>query len=496
VTPDPIATEPVVPDPSNRQSSSWDIRNAPRNYVSLVIFQFGSALFSFASVWLITHYLGSEGYGGIVAIIAASQVAQVFVNWTSYSVVRFGVDEFIETGKIARAFWVRLIILTVNFGFVAVLSSLWFPPLANWLKLPPGFRWIVVLHFAITAFWIHVQSALQGVKMPRVNGFLMMVERLIIFAGLMSLLIAKSLTGTATIWCYIVAPAAMATIGVFRLRHFIFARFEIDREFIRKVVLYSLPLAPMALVGYFSGSYLDAIFVSGMLSTRDLGIYSVATQFNGIIFQLPTIANSLLTPLFITLTVERESQRIDRFFMDVMPTATLVWGFVCILAATIGGIAIPIFFGAEFSAAVLPFWILLAASSIGVPVLIGYAALSNAVSATYISMYAAVFAALANVLFDVLLIPKYGLVGCAAATVIAFAVSVMTFSYLVRRKTNVPLSWLPAAFLPIAASSVIFVISGSGLFAFGSGATVTLLLVVIFRDSFRSSYSFVRRVST
>ena len=107
---------------NERQSANWDIQNAPKNYVSLVLTQTGSAFFAFASVWLITKTLGSEGYGGIVAIIAASQIAQVLVNWTSVAVVRFGVDEFIETEKIARTFWLRLFILLPNLLLVLLTA--------------------------------------------------------------------------------------------------------------------------------------------------------------------------------------------------------------------------------------------------------------------------------------------------------------------------------------------------------------------------------------
>ena len=79
MTPDAII-EPQITQPTSheRQSSSWDIRNAPRNYAALVAYQVLSAAFSFGAVWLITRHLGSEGYGGIVAIIAASQVATGF----------------------------------------------------------------------------------------------------------------------------------------------------------------------------------------------------------------------------------------------------------------------------------------------------------------------------------------------------------------------------------------------------------------------------------
>ena len=220
--PEKIAFAPTSAAPTDshteRQSSSWDIRNAPRNYISLVAFQVGSALFAFGSVWLITRYLGSEGYGGIVAVIAASQVAQVLVQWTSLSVVRFGVDEFVETAHIARIFWTRFIILAVNLVLVLATAILWFPPLADWLRLSPDKFWLVVLHFGVTALWLHVQMGLQGAKMLRGQGFLQMSERLIILAGILVLIASGHLTFYWSVMCYIAGPALMVFAGLFRLR--------------------------------------------------------------------------------------------------------------------------------------------------------------------------------------------------------------------------------------------------------------------------------------
>ena len=198
---------------SERQSSRWDIRNAPRNYLSLVGFQIGSAVFSFASVWLITRYLGSTGYGGVVAVIAASQVAQVMVNWTSAAVVRFGVDEFVENATIARTFWVRSIILVINLAVILAISPFWFAPLAGWLKLSSAMLGLVLGHFVVTVLWVHIQMSLQGAKMIRVQGLLQMLERTLIFAAILSLAAAQTIQLSYVVICYIVAPGAMAIIG-------------------------------------------------------------------------------------------------------------------------------------------------------------------------------------------------------------------------------------------------------------------------------------------
>ena len=444
----PIAFETAKSAIAERQSSSWDIRNAPRNYAALILFQIASAAFSFVSVWLLTRRLGSEGYGGIVAVIAASQVAQVFVNWTSIAVVRYGVDEFVDTARIARTFWIRLSVLFVNLVLVLSLSALWFPPLAEWLKLSSGAFWLVVAHFCVTAFWLHVQVSLQGAKLLRFQSLLQMLERLFILIGILGLIASNRIEFYWAIICYIAAPAAMILIGVIRLRPLILSHFSFDRPFVEKILVFSIPLLPFTLVGYFAGSYVDAVFISKFLSIRDLGIYSIATQINGIAMQLPLLANTILLPLFITLAAESDRQRSFSYFRNILPGLTLLWGVGCGILAFAGYLMIPAIFGTEFGGSSVPLWILLTASVVSFPVAIGYSALSNAASTTWIPMTATIISAAVNIVGNFLLIPKYGMAGCAWATLLAFFTSAAVFAILLKSTAQMPVSWTFLAAVP------------------------------------------------
>jgi len=239
----------VLSNISERQTSDWDVRAAPGNYAALVLTQGGSALASFASIWILTRVLSAGGYGGIVAMIAASWVAQVLINWTAVAVVRFGVDEFVERGVIASIFWLRLTILLLNGAIVLSLAGFWLPPLARWLKLGPETYPYILLHFAATALWIHVQHSLQGAKLPRVQGLLLMGERVLIFCALAILAFANRLEIRTAILCYVGAALLMSIAGIYRLRHLIFHRWKLDWAFARKITAFSLPLLPFSLVG-------------------------------------------------------------------------------------------------------------------------------------------------------------------------------------------------------------------------------------------------------
>lgn len=477
---------------SERQSSDWDVRNAPRNYVLLVLLQGGVVVFGFAAIWLLTRTFGSQGYGGIVAVIAASQIAQVCVNWTSFSLVRFGVDEFVETQKIAKIFWTRFSILVINIVLSILIAKLWYPYIATSFNFLPETYWLVFAHFVALALSIHVQLSLQGAKMPRIQGILLMTERILILAGILFFLAIDKLYISSAILCYIGGSAGATLFGLFWLRNYIWTSFPLDFEFYKKVIVFSLPMLPFTLIGYFSGNHIDYVFVSRFLSTRDLGVYSVAAQMSGIMLQVPTVANSLLIPLFVTLQKEEQNNKIERFFKDVLPLLSLAWSILCCLGGFAGYYVIPLMFGEQFAGAAVPWVVLTTAVALSFPVLVGYSALSQAISATYIAMFAAIFAAGINILLNFILIPRFGLIGCAWSTVIAQSASVICFAYLLRRSVNIAVYRTILSILPALTGAIAFTITLNAFWSLAASAVVILVVAYWERTSIPKAFNFIR----
>jgi O-antigen/teichoic acid export membrane protein len=328
--------------------------------------------------------------------------------------------------------------------------------------------------------------------MPRLQGGLLMIERALIFSGLLVLLASDKLNAVSGMFIYAATPLLMVFIGLFYLRKLIFARFSLDKLFIKKMVSFSLPLLPFTLIGYFSGSYFDAMFITNFLSTRDLGIYSVATQINGIALQFPTLANSLLLPLFISLQKESQSQRTFNYFRNVLPSLTLLWGIACAMMAFFGYFVVPLIFGAEFSEAIPALWILLTASAISLPAFLGYFPFSNSASTTYISMFAAIFSAVANITANFWLIPKFGLEGCAWATVIAYFVSISTFALFLRRFMKIPFSWNFIAMLPALGGGLSFSLTENNWLSLCFCLVTSFFIAYWFRGSIHQTLAFLK----
>lgn len=478
---------------NERQSSDWDIRNAPRNYAWLVISQLASALFSFASVWLITKTIGAEGYGGVVALIAASQVVQIFVNWSSTALIRFGVEEFVVTGKITKSFWSRSAIFFPNVAAVLILSYFWLPPLAGWLKIPTSSTWLIPLHICSTALWLHFQYALQGAKLLRLQGAMLVVERALTFFVLLALVGLDQAGVGSFLLSYIIPPLVMSIASCVGLRAFIDLKLDIYSEQSRQMLVFSLPLIPFTLIGYLSTSQLDALFINQIMSKSDLGIYAIAAQISGLTLQLPIIANGVLLSMFVSLKANRKDSAIAGFFHNIVPSLTLAWGGFCAVLSVACGLLIPLVFGDKFLPATKPLWILLAASTPVFPILIGLATLSNTYSRTYISLVASVLSAFANISLNLTLIPSFGFVGSAWATGGAAVASLIAFYFLLRRDNLLASNWIFVAILPAIAGAVAVTFDLGLVAALGVTSLTSLLVAYYWIESIRQAVLILKK---
>ena len=469
---------------ADRRDAGWDLRQGPKNYATLVVAQVASGLLSFAAVWLTTRMLGSAGYGGVIAIIAASQaIGQLAVNWTAVSLSRYGVQEFVETGRLAKSFWTRFWIFLPNVLLVIATSPLWLPPLSSLLKLPPRAHFFVLGHFLCNALWVHIQQGLQGAKLMRLQGSLLTFERVLVLL----IVVACYLSGTASFLtialAYIFAPLGASVAGLFALRKLIFPVSLIDRTLLPSMLKFSLPILPASFVGYMTTNYLDAFFITHYLSAAALGVYSVAYLISGTALQLPLLVGTVMMPLLVTLQVAEGGERAERVLHNVLPLLTLAWGTACAFMAAIGSYLLPLIFGVQFQGVTELLWPLMAAAALAGPALMGYAPFSNAKAATHLYMVSAASAALVNVALNYLLIPRYGLLGCAWATTAAYGVNVLVLITLVDWKFLPTRTWTLQATLPAVLGAGFASWSGRHLIALAVTMSVTILLAIIHRRS-------------
>jgi O-antigen/teichoic acid export membrane protein len=457
---------------AERRHARWDVQSAPRNYVTLVVNQAVSICASFGAVLLASRLLGPGGYGLLVAVMAAaSLVMQLAVQWSATSVTRFGVEEFVRSGRIASTFWGRGGALAIKLALVAATLPLWFPVVARWFHVADEDRGALLAYLIASATWLHLQQSLQAAKLPRLQATLLTVERLLLLGSLLAMLLLGGATPRAVLMAYVLPSVVVSTIALIRLRRLILP-IGSSLDVVRRILRFSLPLMPTALVGYLASSQLDSIFILRYLSESALGRYAIAYQVAGAFMQLPLLAGTLVLPLLLSTAAARREQGLPPealgMMRDILPAATLLWSAACIVAGVAGYYLLPLVIGARFEGAAELLSPLMAVSAISGPVLMGLFPLANAYSMTHIIAINATLGAIANVGLDVLLIPRFGLLGCAWATVLAAVCSLLITDFFVSRKVLRGSTWVVEATLaPIAVALLALRLPSLGASALG-----------------------------
>ena len=159
----------------------------------------------------------------------------------------------------------------------------------------------------------------------------------------------------------------------------------------------------------------DQILMGFLASEAALGIYAVAVNASEVLLYLPSVTATALLPVAARADAVVRTQQALRAFRSV----AVVIVAVGVMAALLGPVLLPLLFGAAFEASVGPFlWLL--------PGALGFAAVavfSNALVAGSSPGHSSVGPLVAlgvGVALDLLLIPRYGASGAAAAASAAF----------------------------------------------------------------------------
>lgn len=159
----------------------------------------------------------------------------------------------------------------------------------------------------------------------------------------------------------------------------------------------------------------DQILMGFIASRATLGIYAVAVNLSETLLLLPTAVASALPPI---IAGSRPRERLERTLraLHLLLVVTVV---SVVVAAVVGPIVLPLIFGPAFTTSIVPFMLLLP-GALGFAVMRLFSASLLGASAPGLSSAAALVSLFVGIVLDLLLIPRYGAEGAAAAASIAF----------------------------------------------------------------------------
>jgi O-antigen/teichoic acid export membrane protein len=393
---------------------------------------------------LYTRLLTPEQYGLYALVIAAmSMVNAVFFHWLSLSVSRFlPANEHQPHVLLNTALWAFLVLTLVS-GLLGSLVTL--------VRPDDSLRIIILLTVALSwaQGWFDLNLQIINARLQPVRyGVLSSVKALLALG--MGLLLFYLGLGVAGILTGLVI--ALLASSAMELRHWHGRRLQgKNAKLLKELMSYGLPLA-LSFILMLTLYVSDRFLLGWLLDSETVGEYAAAYDLAYNSLGVVTgVVHLAAFPLAVRAMETRAMEAVHRQLRDnghlLLAVSLPATVGLAMLANNIAGVVL----GADFrtTAAIIIIWVAIGIFVGGIKSY--YLDYSFQLARRMdIQVWTIGIAAIVNVCLNLLLIPGYGMVGAAYATVCGFSVAFLVGWHLGRK--ILPLPFPRQVYKPIAAS--------------------------------------------
>jgi len=410
---------------------------------SIIYFGVGGfqSFLSFLLLPVYTSFLGTYEFGLVNVINSvASLLGLIFIFGANAAISRLYFEYREEPDKLknflSTIFLGKILMNLLIAGVFISLRSLIFPILAEGVSFYPYLLVAIGIGFFSTIFTLSQtlqQTRQDGLKYAIYQGIYLLLNN-----GLSVLfLVVFDLQGLGIVLGTLLSTILMDLLVLFSLRKSLALR--VDKKIFVESLKYSSPLAIHAIFVWGSAA-INKLILNNLSSTSEVGIYSIGFVIGGIVSTIAVAVNRSYTPWFFEQMKRKKQDNSDvvRFAEFIV----LIYSVLAMLLSLFAPEVIRLFVSEEFHGA----WIV-------VPV-IAFAYVFDGLYFFFIDIfnygkkyvrYVPIFslsAAIINIAFNYLLIPRFGMVGSACATLISM-VFLSSATFLASRKLiNVKFSYL------------------------------------------------------
>jgi len=209
-----------------------------------------------------------------------------------------------------------------------------------------------------------------------------------------------------------------------------------DRPLLRVMQRFGLPLVPSALA-LIAVSFSDRFFLARLADLRELGLYEIAVRIASAMVLLLTAFRTAWPAFAYSLTDDREARRTYAYVLTYL-VALASWVALALSLLSpwlVRLLTQPPFYEGSRAVAPLAFAAAVFAGYIVVSIGVGRA------RRTQFNWVVTGAAALVNLALNVALIPPYGMMGAAFATLVAYSVLFLAMTWHAQRIYPVPYQW-------------------------------------------------------
>ena len=403
---------------------------------------------------LYTRYLSPSDYGKVETLIALSTVIGIVLRMGIHAAFfRFYFDSPAPEHRrlvLRTSFWFTMAMATAGLVAGLILSG----TIADLLFGSPDDSELVMASFV--GLW-------AGMNYEQLTSLFRVEERSVAFvtASLANILLTIGMT------LLLVVALDQGPVGVivgnFTGTLLVYAALigyrreqlglQFDRSLLREMNRFGVPLIPTALFLWVT-NFSDRLFLVRLADTTEVGLYSVGVRIASAMVLLLT-AFRLAWPAFAySIEDEREARRTYAYVLTylVLLTTWVATGLALLSPWIVDWITAPAF--AESSRVVGPLAFAAVAFGAYIVVVIGVGRARR----TQFNWVVTGAAAAVNIALNLILIPRYGMMGAAVATIAAYVTMFAGMAWWAQRIYPVPYQWRRVG--TAAAVGIVLVVAG------------------------------------
>ncbi len=425
--------------------------------------------------------LGTTGYGVFSYALSLALLFSIIADMGVGALLtrNLSVDGKMQKSLIATSLVIKLAMMLISVLAILFVAPL-FTKITDAVSLLPIIA-VLVIFDATREFFISINRATQRMELEVV--IYILTNIFIVVGGIVALTFFG--TSHALFIAYTVGSGLGLLTAILMFgKHLskIWGAFE--KSLISKIIRESWPYALLGLMGIIMVNT-DIVMLGFFRETSEVGLYSAAQRPIAVLYSIPALIAGAYLPA-ITKLVNRDDALLRRLLEKTIAVTLLAGIPIALGGITVGDDLIKLVFGAQYAGAAFAFRALLSTLLIVFPSMI----ISSTVFAynkqrSFIGLL--LLGIIGNVVFNLLLIPRYGINGSAFATIGAELLA-NTFIWLKMKKINhftvLPhlKKIVPAALVMVSLTMAMQAVNVNLLVNVALSAIIYFTLLLIFKE--------------
>lgn len=442
-----------------------------KNTLIFAISSFGTKILSFLLVPLYTSVLSTVEYGSadLITTTATLLVFVLTINISS-SVLRFTIEQR-KSGRKVLSYGIRVLVVSSLICGI-LLGLVYYSKILDW---PAYYFLFIFLYFFATALYeimTNYLRAIDKVKHVAIAGVLSsliiiisnIVFLVIIKIGLVGYLVSLILGPLlASVFCILIAGEPIKT--------YFFV--DCSRELKREMVIYCTPLI-FNNIALWINAFLDRYFVTYYCGVAENGIYSVSGKISTILATFYSVFSNAWT---LSAIIEFDKDDKDGFFSKTYNTYGALMTTLCSIIILFNIPLSKFLYSKNFFEAWRYSSILL--MSVMFNTFTSFqGSLFTAAKETKLIATTTVISALVNTCLNILFIPRFGGIGAAVATAIAYFIMWLTRYIYLKRFINMKVNFAKDIFIYFIIAIQIVFEHLNGHFYIGQISVILIVLIL------------------